>query len=121
MSDTISSIQQSRPVTQTRNRVRKTIDYANTAQLSSYSGNQGELILNTDTSAISYINGSNVPATFAVATIVSSNSALLPVASASNRGHIYTAGAGTANDAAYICVYTGTTSQTYVWKTLSFA
>lgn len=118
MSDTIQTIQQARPVTQTRNRVRKTIDYANTAQLSSYSGNRGELIYNTDNSQISYVNGSG-PVRFAVASIISANTASLPVASAANRGHIYTVANGTANDSVVVCAYTGTTSNTFTWVTIS--
>lgn len=116
MSDTISSIQSARPVTQTRNRVRKTIDYANTAQLASYSGNQGELIYNNDTKAISYISASNVATTPAVAAPLVANTALLPVASSALRGQVYTTAAGTANDSVYVCIYTGTTANTYTWK-----
>ena len=119
MSDTIQLIQQARPVTQSRNRVRKTIDYANTAQLSSYSGNRGELIYNTDNSQISYVNASNNSVRFAVASIISANTASLPVASSAYRGHIYTVANGTANDSVVVCAYTGTTSNTFTWLTIS--
>jgi hypothetical protein len=123
MSDTVELVQVAHSVTATRNHLKKTIDYANTAELSAYTGKKGELIFNTDNRAINYLNGVIPGGFLPAAALPVANSTTLPTASLSNRGHLYTLASSVANTADSIVVSILTTSNstvsTYAWKTVT--
>jgi hypothetical protein len=123
MSDTVELVQIAHSVTETRNHLKKTIDYGNTAEIAAYTGKKGELIFNTDSRAINYLDGVIPGGFLPAAALPVANTSTIPVASSFNRGHMYTLASSSANTADSVVVSILATSNstvtTYAWKTVS--
>ena len=114
MSDTVRLVQVAHPVTATRNHLKKTIDYGTTAEIAAYTGNKGELILNTETKAINYLDGVTAGGFLPANALPVVTADTLPIANKNSEGHIYLISGSP--DVAKICGknYDGA----YVWKDL---
>jgi hypothetical protein len=117
MSDTVKLVQDSHAVTATRKHLKKTIDYGNTAELAAYTGKKGELIFNTDSRAINYLDGVTAGGFLPAAALPVANSLTLPVSGPEVDGQLYLLRSPNANDVIEIC---GMNHQgQYVWKSIT--
>jgi hypothetical protein len=116
MSDTVKLVQDSHAVTATRKHLKKTIDYGNTAELAAYTGKKGELIFNTDSRAINYLDGVTSGGFLPAAALPVANSTTLPVATSAVDGQFYILRTAGANDV--ILISGKNLSGNYTWQTL---
>ena len=116
MSDTVRLVQVAHPVTATRNHLKKTIDYGTTAEIAAYTGNKGELILNTETKAINYLDGVTAGGFLPAAAIPVANTLTLPVSGPEVDGQLYLLRTSNANDVIQLCGMNNLGQ--YVWKSI---
>lgn len=117
MSDTVKLVQVAHPVTATRNHLKKTIDYGTTSEIAAYTGKKGELVLNTDSKAITYLDGVTVGGFLPAAAIPVANSLTLPVSGPEVDGQLYLLRTADSNDVIQICGLNHLGQ--YVWKSIA--
>jgi len=117
MSDTVKLVSVAHDVTATRNHLKKTIDYGTTAELSSYTGKKGELIFNTDSKAITYLDGVTAGGFLPAAAIPVANSSTLPVSGPKVDGQLYILRTPNSPDVIQICGMNSASQ--YVWKAIT--
>jgi hypothetical protein len=117
MSDTVRLVQVAHSVTATRNHLKKTIDYGTTAEIAAYTGKKGELVLNTESKAINYLDGVTPGGFLPAAAIPVANSTTLPVSGPEVDGQLYLLRSVDANDVIQICGLNHLGQ--YVWKAIT--
>jgi len=117
----IFSISKAQDASSATKRLKKTVDYANTANMATLTGANNEVVMNSETREMRVHNNSTAGGfRFAVAAPYA-NTTTLPSPAEAYKGHIYVQDSLVANTADVLKVCVEGANNAYVWKTITMS